>query len=75
MNFAYPTLEQDAEKPKPMVIGSHCPKPFATGSFFNISGHELWGKFLTGGTGTVKGCSQGRYLGAHWRVRAFSRAS
>jgi glutamate synthase domain-containing protein 2 len=38
VNCAYPTLEQDAEKPKPLVIGPHCTNPYATASFFNISG-------------------------------------
>ena len=37
-NCPFPTLGDDAVKPKPLTIGSHCEKPYTTASLFNISG-------------------------------------
>ena len=38
VNCAYPTLEQDAKPPSTLTIGPASKVPFATASFFNISG-------------------------------------
>ncbi len=38
VNCPFPTLEEDAVKTPPMVIGPHARQPFETKSFFNISG-------------------------------------
>lgn len=38
VNCAYPVLDQDAHAPRPLVIGEQTPNPYATTSFFNISG-------------------------------------
>ena len=38
VNCAYPTLDEEAKEPRPLVIGPYCAKPYATAAFFNISG-------------------------------------
>ena len=38
VNCAYPMLEQDTERPRPLVIGPGAKLPFATTAFFNVSG-------------------------------------
>ncbi len=38
MNCPYPTLEKDAAKTLPLMIGPHCEQPYAARSFFNVSG-------------------------------------
>ena len=38
VNCPYPTLERDAAEPRVMTIGPDCAKPYASDSFFNISG-------------------------------------
>jgi len=38
VNCPFPTLEEDAAKTAPCVIGPHCKKPYDAPSFFNISG-------------------------------------
>ena len=37
-NCPFPTLGDDAVKPKPLTIGSDCETPYTTASLFNISG-------------------------------------
>jgi len=38
VNCPFPTLEQDAVKTQPMIIGPFCENPYEAKSFFNISG-------------------------------------
>ncbi len=38
VNCDYPTLERDSVEPAAMSIGPHSDKPYATDSFFNVSG-------------------------------------
>ena len=38
MNCPYPTLEKNAAKTLPLMIGPHCDQPYAAPSFFNVSG-------------------------------------
>ncbi len=38
VNCPFPTLETDAAKTQPMLIGPYCEKPYTAPSFFNISG-------------------------------------
>ena len=38
MNCPYPTLEKNAAKTLPLMIGPHCDQPYVAQSFFNISG-------------------------------------
>jgi glutamate synthase domain-containing protein 2 len=38
VNCPYPTLDEDAVEPKPVMIGPGCRTPYITSSFFNISG-------------------------------------
>jgi len=38
VNCPFPTLEKDAAKTAPMVIGPHCKQPYEAPSIFNISG-------------------------------------
>lgn len=38
VNCPYPTLERDAAEPRVIAIGPDCPNPYATDSFFNVSG-------------------------------------
>ncbi len=38
VNCPYPTMEKDAVRPGPVVIGPYCDKPYQTDSFFNVSG-------------------------------------
>ncbi len=38
LNCAFPTLEEDAVDPQPLVIGPGCREPYTAASLFNISG-------------------------------------
>ena len=38
LNCPYPTLDEDAAAPAPLIIGPGCTKPFTAKSLFNISG-------------------------------------
>lgn len=38
VNCPFPTLEEDASEPQPITFGPHCAKPYATASYYNISG-------------------------------------
>ena len=38
VNCAYPMLEQDTERPRPLIIGPGAKLPFTTTAFFNVSG-------------------------------------
>ncbi len=38
VNCPYPVLERDVAEPQAMTLGPHCPNPYTTSSFFNISG-------------------------------------
>ena len=38
MNCPYPTLEKNAAKTLPLMIGPHCDQPYVAHSIFNISG-------------------------------------
>ncbi|WP_020592151.1 FMN-binding glutamate synthase family protein [Kiloniella laminariae] len=38
VNCAFPTLDEDAVEPGPVVIGPYCRQPYETESIFNISG-------------------------------------
>ncbi len=38
MNTAFPTLEEDAIEPEPVLIGEQCPHPYRAKKVFNISG-------------------------------------
>lgn len=37
-NCAFPTMQKDALKPREVVIGENCKKPYKTAAFFHISG-------------------------------------